>query len=110
MIDALEVADQSVIDGLEPFEVTYAKNQPEYRPLRALKSMKDDGAILTRWTFTPEQRQAIADGADLFLEVLTFFQSLQPVLLFVGDPTREEILERFGLTDFTSDHTNTQET
>jgi hypothetical protein len=80
----LEVAEGPVIPGLEMFELEYAKDQPEYRPLRALRSMAGEGAILTRWTLTPEQRQAIAAGADVFLEVLTFAQPLQPVLLFVG--------------------------
>jgi hypothetical protein len=77
-------ADQPVIPGLEMFEVVYAKDQPQYNPLRALKSMKDNGAILTRWRPDEFERRAIADGADVFLEILTFHEPLQPVLLFAA--------------------------
>ncbi len=100
----LEPKDAAVIEGLEPFEVCFAKNQSEYRPLRALKSMKNDGAILTRWDLTPEQRAAIANGADLFLEVLTFCQPLQPVRLSVtAEPYdgyfKEYFMEVYGLPE-----------
>jgi len=91
----LEPKDGPVIETLEPFEVCYAKNQSEYRPLRALKSMKDDGAILTRWELTPEQRAAIASGADLFLEVMTFNHPLQPVRLSVTEEPYEGYFKEY---------------
>lgn len=83
-MDYLQVAPRPVVAGLEEFEVVYAKDQPEYNPLRVLRSTDMDQACLSRWTFTPEQRQAIANGADLFLEQLTFGARLQPVRLGVA--------------------------
>lgn len=65
-------------------EVVYAKDQPQYLPLPALLSMMSDGQMVTRWTLSPEERAAIAGGADVFLTVLTFGRPLQPVLLEVG--------------------------
>jgi hypothetical protein len=59
----LAPADKPVIPGLEDAEVIYGKGQPEYLPLRTLKS---------------------ADGADVFLTVLTFNGPLQPVALLVA--------------------------
>ena len=98
--DQLEPWLGNVIQGLEPFEVVFATNQPEYNPLRALKSMKDNGAILTRWSPTEEQRWALANGADIFLEVLTFHHPLQPVALYVMEDSpqvRRRFVSRYGL-------------
>jgi hypothetical protein len=74
-----------VVHGMEDEEMVYAKDQPQYTPLPCLKSRKADGKgrILTRWTFTDEERKAIAAGADLFVSVLTYQQPLQPVGMFV---------------------------
>jgi hypothetical protein len=44
-------------------EVTFGKDQPEYTPLPALEFI--DGKILIEWTFTPEERAAIARGENL---------------------------------------------
>lgn len=70
-----------VVPGLESHEVTYAKEQPEYLPLPSLRSPA--GKVMTRWEFTPEERELIADGADLYLTLWTFNQPLQPVQLEV---------------------------
>lgn len=40
--------------------------------------------LLTRWTFTPAERQRIAAGEDLYLVVATGDQPLQPLALQVG--------------------------
>jgi hypothetical protein len=45
--------------------VVIAKNQPEYIPLPAL--VYPDGKVLTEWTFTEEERAAIARGENLRL-------------------------------------------
>jgi hypothetical protein len=73
-----------VVNGMEEEECVYAKDQPEYLPLPALKSKHSDGRILTRWKLTAAERAALAKGADLFLEVLTFRQPLQPVRPFIN--------------------------
>jgi hypothetical protein len=88
-----------VIPGAEHLEQRLGKNQPEYDELPALPvqfqlpsssapvgfSTTADG-VVTRWKFTDEERRRIADGADLFLTVLTFGQRFQPVMLALDPP------------------------
>jgi hypothetical protein len=86
-VDFMQPKDGPVIDGLEGLEVVYAKHQPEYNPLRTLKSAGRYKGVLSRWSFTPEQRKAIADGADILLELSTFGSPLQPTrMMVVTDP------------------------
>lgn len=87
-----------VVAGLERLELLIAKDQPEYIPLRALISAEASGILLTRWTPDPEQRQAIAAGADIFLELMTFKQPVQPILLRVAHGLeKESVLNYLGL-------------
>lgn len=74
--------DGPVIVGLEKFETVYAKDQPQYRPLRTLPGRRGDSAI-ARFHFTDEQRKAIAEGADIYLELLHFRGPLAPSLIMV---------------------------
>lgn len=80
----LNPANKPVIPGLEAFEVVYAKDQPEYIPLRTLRSRTDEGKVLSRWDLTDEQRHAIAMGADIYLTLLTFQGPLQPITIAVA--------------------------
>ncbi len=82
--DYLAPKDGPIFDGLESKEVVYAKNQPEYIPLRTLISAGPDRKAISRWTFTEVQRKAVACGADIFLQMLTFGGPLQPVILAIG--------------------------
>jgi len=43
--------------------VVFGENQPEYTPLPAL--VFADGKVLIEWTFSPEERAAIARGENL---------------------------------------------
>lgn len=70
-----------VVKGLEQHQVVYAKDQPEYMPLPTLKS--PDGKVMSRWTFTDEERRLIAEGADLYLTLWTFNMPLQPIMVEV---------------------------
>ncbi len=69
-------------------EITLAEEQLEYRPLTAAVYSHPDfdnaPVLLTRWTFTDEERAAIANGEDLYLAVLTFGKPLQPLAPQVG--------------------------
>lgn len=85
MFEYLQPADRPVIDGLDAYEFVIAKDQPEYMPLRCLVGNTPQGERLSRWTLTPEQRQAIADGADIFLELLTFNSPMNPIRIAVSD-------------------------
>jgi len=80
----LNPANGPVIEGLESFETVYAKDQPEYIPLRALRSRTDDGRVMSRWSLTSEQRKAVAEGADIFLTLMTFNGPLQPITIAVA--------------------------
>jgi hypothetical protein len=82
MFDTIEPYDGPVVVGLERFETVYAKNQPQYRPLRTLPARNGDSAI-ARFHLTDTQRKAIADGADIYLELLHFRGPLAPSLLMV---------------------------
>jgi len=96
--ESLDIHDGPVVEGLEKYETVIAKDQPQYRPLRAIIQgradpvLKSTGAILTRWTLTPEQREAILQGADVYLEILTFGQPLQPLLLRVGKDVEPDVI------------------
>ena len=83
MFDYLMASIDPVVDGLEDFEKIYALDQPQYIPLRTLPGENGNSAI-TRWELTPEQRQAIVDGADIFLEVIHFKGPLAPVRMAIG--------------------------
>ncbi len=82
MFDYLDPHDGPVVVGLENHESVYAKNQPQYRPLRTLPGRHGDSAI-ARFSLTDAQRKAIADGADIYLELLHFGGPLAPSLMMV---------------------------
>lgn len=64
--------------------VTYAKDQPQYQPLPVARLQGKEGRLISRWSLTDEERQRIAAGEDLYIEVLTFGEPLQPLLPTVG--------------------------
>ena len=70
----VDVAQSQPVDGQH---VVYAADQPEYQPLPVWK--RQSGAVVTRWKMTWRERFAILLGRDLYLEVLTFGQPLQPL-------------------------------
>jgi hypothetical protein len=75
--DYLKPATDAVIDGLEDYEKIYALEQGEYVPLRTLPAENGTSAIY-RCELTVEQRQMIADGADVLVEILHFGGPLAP--------------------------------
>lgn len=85
MFEFLQPRNGPVMDGLEKQEVIYAADQPQYIPLRTLQSRGPHGAVLSRWTLTDEQRKAVAEGADIILELSTFGNPLQPIRMIVTD-------------------------
>ena len=97
MLDYLQPRDGPVVDGLASHEVVYAKDQPEYNPLRTLRSDGPMGRVISRWTLTPEQRKAVAEGADVFLELSTFHKPLQPIRIAVSDGNLDPCWFRIAL-------------
>lgn len=89
------------IEGYEP--ITYAKDQPEYIPLPALRQAISEkptpqelsgwhGAVISRWRPTTEELEKLMAGDDICLETWTFgnvcgkcgaAQGLQPVKIGV---------------------------
>lgn len=80
-------------------EVVYGAGQAEYRPLFAHRSPA--GVVLSRWTLTDSEREAVAAGADVFLFIHTFNHTLQPVCVEIGECDRDmaDMTERMGLND-----------
>lgn len=57
-----------VVIELKHLESTYGgpgANQPEYVPLPAIRTVH---GYMTRWTFTDEERKAIAEGGDVLIQ------------------------------------------
>jgi len=72
-----------VIVGLEPYEIIFGEAQPEYQPLPALRSAGPEISVMSRWELTPEEREMIANGADIFVSVWTFGRPYPPTLVRV---------------------------
>lgn len=70
--------DIALVDFPES-NVTYAKDQPEYRPLPC--KQYDDGRIVFCWRLTFVQRLTVLFTGRLWHQVQTFGQPLQPQLL-----------------------------
>lgn len=83
MFDYLTLHDGPVVKGLEQFETVYAKDQPQYLPMRTLPGENGNSAI-ARFSLTPEQREAIAGGADILLEILHYRGPLAPSRMMVS--------------------------
>lgn len=72
-----------------------AKDQPEYVPLPCIRNPKDEhGTVVTRWVLDDQERDAIAKGGDLYLELWTFNRPLQPVKLAAFLPDVETPMTR----------------
>lgn len=95
MFEYLKPRNAPVVDGLQTQEIVYAENQPQYIPLRTLCADGPMGAVLSRWTLTDEQRQAVAAGADIFLELSTFHQPLQPIRMSISDASGNKFADWF---------------
>lgn len=86
-----------IVTGLEPHEVVYAEDQPEFTPLPALRSPA--GLVATRWQLTDEDRERLMGECDIFLFVHTNNRPLQPVdiQLCHKDQSAEHVQEWMGL-------------
>lgn len=70
--------------------VVFGEGQEEYVPLPSVvNSLNKFGPVTSRWTFTDEERAAIAHGADVYLTMLTCYSPLQPVRLQCFDTPEE---------------------
>lgn len=98
MFSFLSPSEKPVVEGLEKHEVTFAKNQSQYNPLRTVRGRTRAVPVLSRWALTDQQRQAISEGADIYLEVNTGGDQLQPIRMAIGSEVAPEyIAEQYGL-------------
>ncbi len=74
-----------VIPEYQQYEVVFAKEQPEYRPLPALRLDDPSNPIVSRWTFTKEERSRVAAGSDLLLTQYIFEDLFHPLHLEVTE-------------------------
>jgi hypothetical protein len=65
-------------------EVIYAKDQPQYLALPAVKD--GDGTVTTRWHMGFVERLRVLLTGDIYLRVMTFNKPLQPVKLMSRFP------------------------
>jgi hypothetical protein len=96
MISFLEPAqDRPVIAGLQEHEIIIALDQPQYIPLRtlqfAIEGQPEVKRVFSRWTLTPEQRQAVANGDDILIDQLTFGRGVTPLRVIVGTPDQKDL-------------------
>jgi hypothetical protein len=61
-----------VVAGLESYETIFGEKQPEYVALPALRGAAPEHAVMSRWELTKEEREMIANGADIFVSIWTF--------------------------------------
>ena len=85
-----------VVEGLQEFERVYAENQSEYLTLRTLPGENGLSAI-SRWRPSDAQRELIAAGADILLEVTHFKKPLQPVRMMITDEKGEFFQQWFAI-------------
>ncbi|MGH7181919.1 MAG: hypothetical protein ACREJN_08085 [Nitrospiraceae bacterium] len=74
-----------IVPSLADLEVAIPSSDPEVRPLIALIGTTPEKYVLSRFTPTPEQREAIARGSDLFICIQTNGHPVQPILLFTSE-------------------------
>lgn len=62
-------------------ERVVAEEQVDYMPVSATFVIWDDNtrSIVTRWTFTPEERQRIANGEDVYFAQVNFGNPMIPI-------------------------------
>jgi hypothetical protein len=66
--------------------VVYAKDQPEYLPLPALRGPSPEHVVVSRWAFSWRERLKILVFGKMWLSSLTFGGALQPLLPEVDRP------------------------
>jgi len=64
-------------------ETTIAGEQLEYADYAVAVIPQEPGVVqlVSRWTFTPEERARIASGADLYVSLLFFGRAISPIQL-----------------------------
>ena len=80
-----------VMPGSGPIEIVLGAGQPEYDPLPAVFLDTPARNMISRWRLSDEERSAIAAGADVLLQQLTFRHPFQPVNLQIVMPDENPV-------------------
>jgi hypothetical protein len=64
--------------------ITLAKDQPPFRPLEVVVGPPPRYRMISQWQLTDNDRIAIAAGANIFIEQLTYGKPFQAILPTVG--------------------------
>lgn len=75
------------LEGIE--EINIAQEQDEYFEVRAGATYDintGSPCVILRWRLTPEERQKLLDGEDLWSCHLTFGMDFQPLMMSFGKP------------------------
>lgn len=76
-------------------EQVYAKDQPEYNKLPAIRLDCRQGEVITRWRPNAEELELLNKGESLYLHIWTFGNRLQPILVEVD--TADNVESRINL-------------
>ena len=91
--------------------VRVAESQPEYVPVSVVRATnkqygtargKDHNTAIMAFRPSPEERQRIADGADIYVALLTFGHDQQPIIVSAGPELMAMIHRLEALDDSTS--------
>lgn len=79
--------------GIESFPegtklVIFAKDQPEYLPLPAYA--QPDGVVTSCWRPSEDERQQIAAGGPIYVDLWTFGMALQPIRVYAAPTAVDE--------------------
>lgn len=80
-----------VIPGLEPLEIMFGTKadgtpQEDVLPLPALRGKAPIYPVYSRWHLSDEEREQIAQGADVYIFQNTFGSRYQPTGVFIANP------------------------
>lgn len=59
--------------------ITFAKDQPEYNPLPAMRIPTPMGEVITCWELSDEELEQVKTTKRIYLSQLTFNSPLQPI-------------------------------
>jgi len=81
---------QPVLLGEKIAHIVFAKNQPQYLPLPALRSKA--GVVTTRWRMSWRDRLLALWTGNVYVQASTFNHPLQPLRVMIVAPRKEDVL------------------
>lgn len=83
---------KAVVPRIVGLQVRVAENQPEYTPVDTIRARHPDyqnspkgyNSVIMAFEPSPEERQRLINGEDIYIALLTFGFPQQPIMLSVG--------------------------